>query len=188
MSENSEGENNDQKKPSLEELQKQVETLNSVNEGLVSTNERLLNQSKDWKSQLRAIEQKVDQKETENLEGKKDFQGLYERSLQKIEELSGSVMEAKRDGLKSTLKYEVSKHAKDAHSVDDVIFNLSKNKDAFAYNKEKDTWEGIEDAINDLRTSRADMFDREKLRMENGRPNKVPANEKTIDQLIEENP
>jgi len=188
MSEKSEGEKGEKKTPTLEELQKKITELTSTNEGLSSTNNRLLEQSQDWKSQLRAIEAKVDKKENSELHGKKDFQGLYEKTMTKLDEVNAQLLDSKKDGLKSTLKYEVSKHAKDAHSVDDVIYNLSKNPNSFAYNKEKQNWEGVEDAINDLRKNRVDMFDQEKIKMAGGRPQNVPANEKSLDDLIVEDP
>jgi len=175
------------KKPELEK--KNDDAINSMTarlDQLESSNKRLLEESKAWKSKFQNVKSEVEQRETDQLKENDDFKGLYERKSQEVEDMKGELLSSRKSGLKSTLKYEVARHAKDAFDVDTVIYNLSKKSDSFAYNKEESSWEGVGEAINDLRKDQDYLFSKDKISMETGRPAKVK--EKNTEQVIDENP
>lgn len=165
-----------------------VGALTARMEKLEQSNTRLLDESKSWKAKYQGVKSEVEQRETEQLAASNDFKGLYEKAMGQVADLKEDLVTTKKKGLKSTLKYEVAKHAKDAIDVDDIIHNINRNPDGIAYDKDKGVWEGIGDSIAELRAKKSHLFDTGKVRMENGRPGNIVPKEKSIDDLINEDP
>ena len=164
-----------------------VEALAKKLERLESSNQRLLEESKSWKAKYQGVKSEVEQQQTEQMQEANDFKGLYEKAMQKAQTLEETLKEEKRSALESTLKYEVAKNAKDAEDTDIVLAALKmKKKDMLGYDREQGVWKGVSEAIEDLRITNPGLFRHEKPGMESGRPQKVP--EKTVDELISENP
>ena len=169
-----------QKQVSSDELIKRMERLES-------SNERLLDESKAWKAKYQSVKSEVEQRETEQMQETNDFKGLYEKAIQKAQSLEDEIKNEKKSALESTLKYEVAKNAKDAEDTDLVLAALKlKKKDMLGYDREAGVWKGVDQAIDDLRVTNPGLFLKEKPGMENGRPQPVP--EKTVDELITDNP
>lgn len=155
---------------------------------LKASNTRLLGESKGWKTKYQNERSTAEQQETEKLQAKDDYKGLYEQELKKVSGLQVDLLDSKKDGLKASLKLEVSKHAKDAVDIDDIIYNISKNATSFAYDKDNKKWDGIDKQVEELRVSKPNLFDAEKVTMIDGRPSNMVHKNKTEDELIKENP
>lgn len=164
-----------------------VEAVIKKLERLESSNQRLLEESKSWKAKYQGVKSEVEQQQTEQMQEANDFKGLYEKAMNKAQNLEEELKSEKRGALESTLKYEVAKNARDAEDTDLVLAALKlKKKDMLGYDREAGVWKGVDEAIEDLRVSNPGLFVKEKPSMESGRPQKVP--EKTVDELITENP
>ena len=164
-----------------------VEALAKKLERLESSNQRLLEESKSWKAKYQGIRSEVEERESEQMKEANDFKGLYQKAMEKAQSLEEALKEEKRGALESTLKYEVAKNARDAEDTDLVLAALKmKKKDMLGYDREQGVWKGVDEAIEDLRVTNPGLFVKEKPGMESGRPQKVP--EKTVDELIDENP
>lgn len=158
-------------------------------ERLESSNRRLLDESKSWKTKYQGVQSKVEEQQTAQMQEKSDFKGLYENQLEKVETLQGELRSQQKNGLESTLKYEVAKYAKDAEDTDIVLAALKiKQKDLLGYDRESGTWKGVNDAVDALRVSNPGLFIKDKPGMINGRPQSAVPKDKTVDELIQENP
>jgi len=183
-----EGSPSENSQPTNEELIKRLEALEAHNAKLESTKERLLNDSKDWKRKYQSVKSETESKVQAQLEEQNDFKGLYERGNDKIMELTEELNKTKRNSLKSALKFEVSKNATDAQDVDLLLSAIQGKKEQIAYDSESDQWQGVGEVIGELRTEKPFLFKKDKTGMVNGRPSNEPPKEKSVRDILKENP
>jgi len=166
-----------------------VDALVKRMESLESSNQRLLTESKSWKAKYQNVNSEVEKKQTEEMQQANDFKGLWEKSQVDIAELKDIVKDTKRSSLETTLKYEVAKNAKDAEDTDILLAAVKmKKKDLLGYDKETETWKGVDSAIDELRASNPGLFIQDKPGMINGRPKSTIPKEKTVEEQILEDP
>ena len=158
-------------------------------ERLESSNQRLLDESKSWKAKYQGVQSKVEEAQTEQMQQKNDFKGLYEKTLEKVGSLEEEVRSQQKSGLEKTLQYEVAKVAKDAEDTDLLLAAVKlKKKDLLGYDRESGTWKGVGDAVDELRVSNPGLFVKDKPGMINGRPQSAVPKDKTVDELINDDP
>lgn len=157
-------------------------------ERLESSNQRLLDESKSWKSKYQQTKAEIEQQETQKMQQSNDFKGLYEKAQQEINSLKATHEDERRNSLKATLKYEVAKNARDAEDVDLLISALTAKQGSLAYDKESKHWEGVESAIGELRKEKPFLFSKERVGMANGRPADNPPKEKSAREKLAEDP
>jgi hypothetical protein len=166
-----------------------VDDIVSRMEKLENSNKRLLEESKTWKSKYQSVRTEVDQKETEALEQSNDFKGLYEKSQSTISELKGDLMETKKSSLDTALKFEVAKHGKDAEDTEILLAAVkTKQRANLGFDKESSSWVGVDLAVEELRKSNPGLFRSEVPGMISGRPGSTVPKEKTVDELIADDP
>lgn len=180
-------------KPEGEQEQKTVnvdEVLGRL-ETLEKSNKRLLDESKTWKSKYQSVKSEVEEREHTQLRESNDFKGLYEKTLEQVSTLKDELKGVKMNSLETSLQYEVAKHAQDARDVD-LLLNAVKTKKQglLGYDKEANQWKGVDIAIDELRTDRNTdfLFKRDTPGHEDGRANAIVPKEKTIDEIIDEDP
>jgi hypothetical protein len=158
-------------------------------ERLEKSNQRLLDESKTWKARYQSIKSESEEKQTQQMQEANDFKGLYEKTLEKAKSLEEAVKLEKKTALENTLKYEVAKNAKDAEDTDLLLAAIKlKKKDLLGYDSDNGLWKGVDLAIDELRVSNPGLFVKDKPTMINGRPQSAVSKEKTMDELIMENP
>ena len=158
-------------------------------EKLENSNKRLLDESKSWKAKYQGVRTEVEQQQTEQMQEANDFKGLYEKMVDKVNILQDEIRSEKKGSLESTLKYEVAKNARDADDPDLLLAAIQlKKKDVVSYDREHGSWVGVDDAINDLRKTNPGLFSQDKPGMISGRPGSAVPKEKTVDEMITEDP
>lgn len=166
-----------------------LDALTSRMERLENSNTRLLEESKSWKAKYQGVQSKVEQQQTTEMQEANDFKGLYEKQLEKVDSLEEDLKTQQKSKLESSLMYEVAKNAKDAEDTDLLLAAVKlKQKDLLGYDRELGTWKGVDDAVDALRVSNPGLFIKEKTGMVNGRPQSALPKDKTIEELINENP
>lgn len=177
-------------KPEGEQEQKvDVEELMSKVERLEKSYNRVLDESKSWKAKYQGVKSEVEEQQTQQMHESNDFKGLYEKTLQKAQSLEEMIKAEKKSALENTLKYEVAKNARDAEDTDLLLAAIKlKKKDLLGYDGENGVWKGVDEAIDDLRVTNPGLFVQNKPGMVNGRPQSAVPKEKTVDELIDEDP
>lgn len=175
--------------PEVEEQKVDVSELIARLERLEGSNKRLLDESKQWKSKYQNVKNEVEERERTVLEQNNDFKGLYEKTLGEVETLKGQLMDVKKSGLETSLKYEVAKHGSDAEDVDILLAAVkTKKKDLLGFDAEVGQWKGVDAAIDELRKSNSGLFKSSLPGTVNGRPQPAVEKERTVDDLINEDP
>lgn len=185
MSENVEG--HDAKSEGKEKEQVDTQDLVQRLEGLERSYNRVLDESKTWKSKYQNAKAEADKREHAQLEESNDFKGLYEKTLAQVDDLKTLVQQEKKSKLETSLKYEVAKHGKNARDLDILLAAVkTKKKDLLGYDAENEQWKGVDVAVEDLRRMGLGLFEDNTPGMESGRPQAIVPKEKTVDDLIEE--
>jgi len=163
-----------------------VNALMSRLDKLESHNANLTNDVKEWRTKAKAVKTEMESKEQERMHESNDFKGLYEKSVNEVAEMKNTLLNQKKVGLRNTFNYEVAKHAGDAQDTDLLIAALNSKSSSVAYDNENDSWQGIPDAITELRTEKPFLFKTDKPGMVSGRPQTVPVKEQTLDEAMME--
>lgn len=184
-----EGEGQTNEPELVEEPKVDVDDLTARMERMEASNKRLLEESKTWKTKYQDVRTAADDKVTEDLQQQNDFKGLYEKSQATNEELRIDLLETKKSGLETSLQFEVAKEGSDAEDIDILLAAVkTKKRDVLGYDKEARRWEGVGQAIEELRKSNPGLFKSNVVGMENGRPQSAVTKEKTVEELIIEDP
>lgn len=177
--------------PSVEEVKQvspeELDALVAKVSQLTATNQRLLEESKTYKGKYRETKDSVDNAEREMLEKEGKLSELLELERNKAHELKGELETFKRQSMKSSLQVEVSKYAKDAHSLDDIFSTLP--KEVINYNEASLQFEGVKDAVERLRQDKPYLFAANVVpSMATGKAQVTIEKPKTVDELIKEDP
>ena len=156
---------------------------------LEQSNQRLLDESKSWKSKYQSVKSQAEERETEAMKQTNDFKGLYEKTLEQVDALKTGLVSEKKDNLEKTLRYQVASSAKDAEDMDLLVAAVKmKKKDLIAYNGDNGKYDGVDDAINDLRQTNPGLFSVNKPSMMGGRPGSAISKDKSHEERLAENP
>lgn len=137
---------------SREEFQQALETINQ----LKSTNERILNESKGYKSKYMTLKDELSVKEKEQLEASGDLQTLLEKERNERFELEKRWKQEKETRVAQDLKFQVARLASDAYDVEDVITSLK--GDMVSYDEDTQSFSGLQEAIESVRESKKYLF------------------------------
>ena len=166
---------------SAEELQTRLDKLEAHNRNLT-------NDLKQWRDKAKTTRSEMEERENERLKEANDFKGLYEKSMEQINDLKSQINDEKKVNLKKSFHLEVAKHGADAQDPDLLVAALNSKSDRVAYDKEANKWEGIPEAITELKTEKPFLFVSDKPSMVNSRPQAIQEKEKSIEEQIQENP
>lgn len=188
MSENVEGQD---QTPEMESKEPEVNVSELVSrvERMEQSNKRLLDESKTWKQKYQNVRSEQEEKETQVLAEKNDFKGLWEKSQQEIGALKDELIDSKKNSLETALQFEVAKFGKDAEDTDILLAAVkTKKRDVLGFDKEAKKWQGVDVAVEELRKSNPGLFKSTVPGMETGRPGSAVEKEKTVEELINEDP
>jgi len=146
------------KKPEEQEIdvKSMLERLNQ----LEGSNQRILEESKGWKSKYQGLRTDVEQREAKKLEESENWKELLEIEKNKAHELNGQLSHFKKESLKQKIHFEAARHASDAFDINDVINNMP--RDVLAIDEESLTVSGIEEAISLVKEKKPWLFDNKK--------------------------
>jgi hypothetical protein len=130
-------------------------------EQLESTNQRILDESKQWKSKYQGLKSDVEKNEAKKLEESENWKDLFEIEKNKSHELNEQIKHFKKETLKQKVHFEVAKHAPDAFDINDVISNLP--RDILVIDEDALTVKGIEEAVSLVKEKKPYMFNNKKV-------------------------
>jgi len=177
--------------PNAEKQETTVDVDALVNriEALEQSKDRLLNESKSWKSKYQSVVGKMEEKENQAMTERNDFKGLYEKSQGQIMDLQERAKAEQKKRLETALMYEVARHGRDAEDTEILLAAVkTKKKDVLGYDSDSDAWHGVDTAIDDLRKTNPGLFKSNLPGTPDGRPKAAVPVEKTVDELISEDP
>lgn len=150
-----------------------VEALVARLEKLEGSNNRLLEESKTWKSKYRTLSGDVEAREKAELEKTENWKDLLEIEKNKRAEYEMQLKDTKKSVLQKELGFKVASFAKDAHDVNDVISSLP--KDLLSIDEESLAVSGVSEAVNHVREHKPWLFMKEqKSGMSSARPHGQP--------------
>jgi oligoendopeptidase F len=152
-----------QEQTGAEEQKEQQVDINAVMnrlEQLEQTNQRLLEESKQYKNKYRGLRDEVETKEKAKLEESENWKELLDREKNEKMQLADQVRSYKQQTLKQNINFEVARHAPNAFDVNDVITSLP--KDMLQMDEETLEVKGIEDAVNLVKEKKPWLFDTKK--------------------------
>ena len=151
----------------VEQLQAQEEVNASSADDLIAriekleaTNNRLLTESKEYKTKYQKVRSEVESKERTELESKEEWKELLEKEREEKFRINEQLHSIKKNTLKSQLRFEIAKNAKDAYSIDDIarmipMSDLEVDEDNLSVH-------GVTEAIEKLRKEKTYLFQNEK--------------------------
>jgi len=160
---------------SNEDLVKEINALKA-------TNERILNEARGTKEKYQTLKATTEQEEKDKLTENEDWKTLVGKAEEKVATVTEQLKATKVKALKTELRNEVFKFAKDAFDVADIVNNLDSSM--IEVNEEDMTFKGIEEAVTALRTKKSNLFDTgKKGTMVDGRPGMGKPKEKTLSDM-----
>lgn len=139
--------------PELEAIKAQIKKMED-------SNARLLEESKGYKSKYQSLKAEVEGSEKIKLTENEQWKELDEINKNEIHKLTERLKITEKKALKKDLNFKVAAVAKDAHDVNDIINALP--KDLLKIDEEDQTINGIDEAVNSVRTSKPWLFNTEK--------------------------
>jgi len=143
-----------------EEQKIDVEALMARVEKLETTNSRLLDESKGYKSKYQDLRGQVEKNEKEALEGAENWKELLERERDEKHQIQQSLNDHKKSVIKKDLYFQVAKHAPDAFDVNDIITAIP--KDQLQIDEESLSVGGVDELINEIRSTKPYFFNNKK--------------------------
>jgi len=180
--ENTQGEHQENNQQEAVITPEQFEGLQKELDQLKQSKDRLLAESKDYKTKWQATKQEKEVEARAKLEEQGNLSQLVEELKNDIAGLKSQNNELKKTTLSKDLRMEVSRYAKDAYDIEDIVRNLPKG--ALRMDEDNLSFEGVQDAVAEVRTSKPHLFNsRTSTGMAGGRPNKDIPKDKTFDEL-----
>lgn len=157
-------------------------------EKLKSTNERLLAESKNYKTRKSEVEEmakKLEQYEQQKLEETGNYQEMLKREQEKRRELEQNLRAKDEKILKSNVFNYVSNYAKDAHDINDL---LAQREYASMIEIDDDSLEPVAESVqkfvDSLRNDKKYLFKGHKVAsMADSKPTADKPREKTLAQM-----
>ncbi len=151
----------EQQKAEQPEKPEQAEQTQSIEERLAqleSTNKRLLEQSKEWKSKYQSVKEDVEKKEQETLSQKEDWKKLLEKERESHGALKDRLSKLKLKTINKALEFEIAKAAPDAQDID--LLKQALPRDVIDAVEEDDDIKlvGVKEAVEKLKGEKPFLF------------------------------
>lgn len=147
-----------------------VKSLMARMEQLEQTNQRILDESKQYKNKYRSLRDEVESKEKQKLEESENWKELLDREKNEKSQLAEMVKTYKSKTLKQNINFEVARLAPNAFDINDVINNLP--KDMLQIDEENLSVKGIDAAVNYVKEKKPFLFNtKQASAMVTDRPN-----------------
>jgi len=158
----------------LDEVMKELEESKAAIDALNASKERILLESKEHADKYRKMRDEKLAMEKAELEKSENWKELKEKTEQDLiaekerSEKMASLM------IDKDLKLQVSQLAPNAYDINDVIYQV-KNSDKLSLNNESLTFEGVKEAIDEIREKKIYLFkEKTSSSMVNDIPNNKP--------------
>lgn len=156
--------NSEVNEPKSEETKQEqkvdVEALMARLEKLETTNSRLLDESKGYKSKYQELRGQVEKNEKEALDGAENWKELLERERDEKHQIQQTLNDHKKSVIKKDLYFQVAKHAPDAFDVNDIITAIP--KDQLQIDEENLSVGGVDTLVNELKANKPYLFNNKK--------------------------
>jgi vacuolar-type H+-ATPase subunit I/STV1 len=152
MSENHEGDSSNVGEPQggSEDLQAEIQKLRD-------TNQRLLKDSKEYKSKAKFASEKLSEFEQSQLEKEGNFEKLLERSRSENNDLISEVKNLREKTIDKELRARVAELAPDAHSID-MVLAVKDHRDLLKVDQESLSVSGVDDYLEAIRENNSYLF------------------------------
>lgn len=142
------------------EVNPELEAIKAQIKKMEDSNARLLEESKGYKAKYQGLKSTVEENEKNKLTENEQWKELNELKENEIHKLTEQLKATESKALKKDLNFKVASIAKDAHDVSDIISALP--KEFLKIDDENQTIDGVEEAINAVRTKKPWLFNTEK--------------------------
>lgn len=172
-----------EKQVTVEDMQVLLERVSQ----LEKTNERILDESKQYKSKYQNLKNEVSEKERTQLEESGNWKELLEKEKNRARDLELQTADLKKKTIKSNLRSEVARYATNPLYLDDVINNLP--SDLLEMDEDNLTIKNVAEAVEVVKSKKPDFFKTTAASgMVSGRPTADVPKEKTFEDKLKENP
>lgn len=137
-----------------------VQALASQVEKLTATNQRLLDESVQYKKKYNGLKTEVESRRKESLEEEENWRELYESEKKRVFELQDENHQVRKTALKKDMHFKVASMATDAYDVNDIISALP--RDRMAVDDENGQVSGVDDALAWVRQNKPHLFKQNK--------------------------
>jgi len=165
----------------VEKMQKQLNQFQEQLELAKQSKDRMLEESKSWKSKFQEANAKLEEKETADLESKEEWKELLDKTKNEKFHLENDLKTARKRNLQQKINFEVARYAGNAHDVNDVISALDEN----LLSVENDDVLGIEEAVKKLKGEKSYLFDTKRPGTVTKRPGDMLPEDKSWSQMTE---
>lgn len=147
----SSGNEETQEKPEID-VEKVMQELEKVK----ATNQRLLDESVQYKNKYKGLKEEIDSKQKQSLEEQENFKELYEIERKSRYEIEDKLHNYKKQALKKDMQFKVASKAQDAFDVADVINAMP--KDMLMIDEESEQVQGVDDALGWVKENKPWLF------------------------------
>ena len=123
---------------------------------LEATNQRLLDESVQYKNKYKTLRTEIEEKQHQALEQEENWKELYESERKKTSQTLDQLHQYKKTALQRDMHYKVAASAKDAWDVGDVINALP--KDMLQIDDESNSVGGVDDALTWVKQNKPHLF------------------------------
>ena len=150
--------------PSVEQYNELIAKV----ERMESTNQRLLDESKDWKSKYQGMKSSQEEQERKRLEKNDDFKSLLEKEQEAKASLVKRLNSTEEKLFEKSINFEVRNLVPNAHDVNDIVSNLKFGQDDI--DMENFTVKNLAERIDDVIKSKPYLVKQSAPRMTNEMP------------------
>lgn len=126
-------------------------------ERLTSTNQRLLEESKTYKSKAQQKAEELEQIERQKLQDAGKLEELLELERNKAHQAETRAKSLERETMKRSLQLEVASHARDARDLKLVLAAI--NADDFSYDEATGAFKGVDQAVSNVKSTHPFLFE-----------------------------
>jgi chromosome segregation ATPase len=155
----------------VEELAKELEQLRAEKEAITASKMRVEEENAKYKNKAREFETKLSEAEKKKLEEENNLHELLKREREEKKTIEENFLKLKNVTLREKLKSEVSKVAKDAHDVEDIL-RVVEAKDCLKIDEDNLVIGGVEDFVTKVRGLKPHMFSKSSMKSNEDSPPK----------------
>jgi chromosome segregation ATPase len=154
-----------------EELSKELEQLRAERDALAASKARVEEENAKSKKRASEFESKLNEAEKKKLEEENNLHELVKREREEKQKIEDSYLKLKNVTLKEKLKSEVSKIAKDAHDIEDIL-RVVEARESLKIDEDSLTIGGVEDFVTKVRGLKPHLFAKSSMKSNEDNPPK----------------
>jgi len=146
----------------LETTKQKAASLEEKAKNLQASYDRVLSESKSFKTRAQESETRLQELETKKLEADGETQKLLDQERERNSELAGKLKGTVSKAMSAKLRADALACAKDAHNID-MLLRVTEHKDLLKLDEEALTVNGVEDFVKKARETHPYLFTTDKL-------------------------